>query len=178
MGWNIHKEDFIENKHKYYRKIRKDIEVYKIGIVANNDYFVPSFQKDFTYSVNIINEEIKLNIVNGITKDILTIHKGYHSFSGKCHITLEDDDYDEKHPSLYVFPKKRSSSYCCGGFYQPAYELFIGKFIIPKSSYYYEDENGEIVSSNIIYVGEYFKPIELDNLYLETHNLKDICVGV
>lgn len=36
-------------------------------------------------------------------------------------------------------------------------DYYLGTFIIPKGSEYYENHVGEIVSSNIIYMGKYIK---------------------
>ena len=36
-------------------------------------------------------------------------------------------------------------------------DYYIGTFIIPKGSIYYENSKGELVSSNIIYTGKYLK---------------------
>ena len=36
-------------------------------------------------------------------------------------------------------------------------DYYIATFIIPKGFTYYENSNGELVSSNIIYTGKYVK---------------------
>lgn len=120
MGWNISKEDFIKNKSKYYRKIRKDIEVYKIGIIANNNYFVPCFRKDFTYYNNKVSEFVDLKIENN--DQYIYTNKGYHSYlmSSLYRITNSLLTYSYKHEDVNM--------------------PFIGKFIIPKGCEYYIDD--------------------------------------
>ena len=56
----------------------------------------------------------------------------------------------------------------------------IGKFIIPKGTEYYENEYGEIVSSQIVWTGECMSLSELKKNSYEPIKFKDLrlCVGV
>lgn len=78
------------------------------------------------------------------------IEEGYHSYSKKCKIYY--GKYNSDKISIYNKEEIKIENYFSEGIYF-IYEI-IGKFIIPKGSEYYENENGEIVSSQLVWTGE------------------------
>lgn len=109
----------------------KDIVVYKYtSNILDNSIFTSDIIS-FLYNKDEINIDIDLfsfNVVKCLFLKIIIITEGYHSFKN---IKLLKKSY------LY-------DSESCK----------IAKFIIPKGSSYYKNNDGEIVSSNIIYTGE------------------------
>ncbi len=132
---------------KKFRKIAEmDIAVYKFGDI-NDDKFFPCFHHMFGYKSNIINDEVKLKIRRKRLFGFPYINDGYHAYSGDC-----------IYAELKIFPKNSICEALCNinlvhlmTYYGSSY---IGKFIIPQGTEYYENSDGEIVSSNIIWSGE------------------------
>ena len=125
---------------------KKDFYVYKIGRVLGNGIFV-SYIKNFVYHPKCSNKIISL-IVRIPCRDTCVIQEGYHSYKW---IAFDNTNPYERCLYLgnYNFALKENTSlykHCC-----------IATFIIPKGSIYYENEFGEIVSSEIIYTGKYIK---------------------
>ena len=160
MCWTIDKEVFDKNTKKYRKVADKDIFVYKIGYKDGNG-FSPYYRDEFIYNANMPNEEIKLYVNSSQVFDF-RVDEGYHSYSEECYvrecITDNIDIYSPVSEKINNFDN-----------YDEIYEQFaIGKFIIPKGSEYYENEYGEIVSSQIIWTGERY-PI---NGYKNTTKVK------
>ena len=125
---------------------KKDFYVYKIGRVLGNDIFV-SYIKNFVYHPKCSNKIISL-IVQIPCRGTCVIQEGYHSYKW---IAIDNTNPHERCLYLgnYNLALKENIllyKHCC-----------IATFIIPKSSEYYENEFGEIVSSEIIYTGKYIK---------------------
>lgn len=157
MCWRIDKKTFKKNPEKYHKIAEEDIVVYKFGLKIDGKFF-PSYYPEFGYEPNSINEKVSLKLIKKGGRVCLGtyydyIDEGYHSYSRECGII--NSFYD-----IGVYSKNDSEKnldfYWCEG---------IGKFIIPKGSEYYENEDGEIVSSNIIWTGEYhlISNIKCDN---------------
>ena len=144
MCWSVEKD---KNPEVYHKTAQEDIEVYKFGNVCNDNCFHPYFYENLGYKKDTLNNEIKLEIIDGIVVDRFyknpsenfLIIEGYHSYSGECFYDCRLHMLDER----YLFASH------------------IGTFIIPKGSEYYENEDGEIVSSNIFWNGEYCKSIQV-----------------
>ena len=124
----------------------KDFYVYKIGRVLRNGIFV-SYIKNFDYIPKFRNRTIFL-MVQIPCRDTCVIQEGYHSYKW---IAFDNTNPYERCVYLgnYNFALKENTSlykhYC------------IATFMVPKGSEYYENEFGEIVSSEIIYTGKYIK---------------------
>ena len=170
MCWRIDKKTFKKNPEKYHKIAEEDIVVYKFGWESDGNFF-PCYYLEFGYEPNSINEKVSLKLIDkGERVCIGTyynyIDEGYHSYSGECGII--NSFYD-----IGVYSKndneKQFDFYQCDT---------IGKFIIPKGTEYYENEDGEIVSSNIIWTGKikYITDIKTSTEI----KLKDlnICIGV
>ena len=138
MCWKITKKDFDKNPEKYHRVADKDIVVYKFGNRTDNN-FNPIFVNTFSYSVNVLNKEVKLvleetdEFFGGIRK---IINEGYHSYAKEYFIFKRW----VSHGLSEVVAIRKCDT--------------VEKFIIPKGTEYYENPFGEIVSSNIIWTGE------------------------
>ena len=147
MCWEINKWAYTQNTKKYRKVADKDIFVYKIGYKDGNG-FSPYYRDEFIYNANMPNEEIKLYVNSSQVFDF-RVDEGYHSYSEECYvrecITDNIDIYSPVSEKINNFDN-----------YDEIYEQFaIGKFIIPKGTEYYENEDGEVVSSNIIWTGEF-----------------------
>lgn len=102
-------------------------EVYKILDGTTSPYM------NFTYELGRLNTEITLTPITVISKQPSTnisvymtlIHEGYHSYSNIAH-------------AIYM-----SKKHVIG-------DIKVCRCIIPRNAYYYENDNGEVVSSNII----------------------------
>lgn len=169
MCWKIKKEVFDKNPEKYHKIAEEDIVVYKFGEKRDNTFF-SFYQTNFGYEPNKPNKIIKLEWLEFNQ----VIREGYHSYSEECF--YRTDPYLTKSIMLYVYSKGNKNLYldwCIGE------ELNnVGKFIIPKGAEYYINEDGEIVSTNLIWTGKSISFSDLEttgqgNKFM----LKDICVG-
>lgn len=143
MCWQT--KNVITKGFKHSLSSTEDIEVYKIGWIDKNIFY--SYYCECGYKFNTPNEVIKLHL-NSCSAFKARIEQGYHSYSEECYvrecITDNIDIYSPVSEKINNFDN-----------YDEIYEQFaIGKFIIPKGSEYYENEDGEIVSSQIIWTGE------------------------
>lgn len=130
------------NGHSGQKKVaEKDIEVYKIGLVHNNR-FICEF-RDFSYKKGVINKELVLRETHWMGS--ISIKEGYHSYK---RVSIKFDSLSGRTKYIYLGYKLHPYPY---GIYH------LATFIIPKGSIYYENIYGEIVSSNIIYIGKYLK---------------------
>ena len=148
MCWSINKIEFESNPTCYHKIAEEDITVYKFGHILDGK-FIPYFKCDFTYTVNSLNEEVKMKSRRG--DYFVFIDEGYHSYEsedkalkGLNDIILFDDVFDD---DANLYNK-------------------IEAFIIPKGSEYYENNYGEIVSSQLIWTGESIPFIKLLNKYV------------
>lgn len=124
-----------EEQTKYYAAY--DMVVYKICI--NSDNGLLSLFYSYPYKLGQLNKPIQLQPIIRKGADWFSIEQGYHSFK----------KFLKKEPAL------NSISYC----YFKKQMILIGirevivEFIIPKGTAYYENNDGEIVSENIICTG-------------------------
>lgn len=125
---------------------KRDFYVYKIGLVINNT-FTSLFQK-YIYKIKKSNQIILLKPVED-NCGWIKIEDGYHSYK-EVAIEFCQNPYLK---DIYLGDVIK-------GFvdYLSLYShLYLGTFIIPKDSEYYINNRGEIVSSNIIYIGKWIK---------------------
>lgn len=128
---------------KVQKKVaEKDIEVYKIGLVQDNR-FICEFQ-DFSYEKGVVNKELVLK-EESHWFGYITINEGYHSYK---RVSIRFNSLLGKIKCIY-------RGYIIQPYLDDLYHL--ATFIIPKGSIYYENRDGEIVSSNIVYTGRYLK---------------------
>lgn len=133
--------------NKAIKKIaERDFYVYKIGKVVWNTIFVSDI-RGHNYVPKCPNRTISL-LPLYLLDYINIIQEGYHSYKW---VAIDNSNPRERYLYLGNYDnalKENLSLYehCC-----------IATFIVPKGSEYYENPNGEIVSSNIIYTGKYIK---------------------
>ena len=138
---------------KYACKIaRRDIVVYKIGSISENKFV--SLYQNYVYEIRKLNKDIvlvpnRLYNVNGVFRiedPLYAIYGGYHSYTS---ISMPYSDLGTYSRTIYVGKLAHTmwlKNYC-----------YIATFIIPEGSNYFENDRGEIISSNIIYTGKYVK---------------------
>lgn len=119
----------------------KDIDVYKIGRVQDNR-FICEF-RNFSYKKGVLNEELILKETRWMGS--ISINEGYHSYK---RVSFEFNSLSDTIKFIY-------RGYTLHPYQEGLYDL--ATFIIPKGSIYYENINGEIVSSNILYTGKYLE---------------------
>lgn len=130
---------------------KRDFYVYKLGYVSYKGFH--SLYQNFIYTPKEINKEVKLNpnifeytVFKLKEEQLCSIYEGYHSYKD---ISLPYSGIGSYSRIIYL------------GKYQENIRLsksyYIATFIVPKGSEYYENINGEIVSSSIIYTGKYVK---------------------
>ena len=153
MCWTISQ---LSKPEKYHHVAKEDIIVYKYGQVSDKAFY-PRFFYEFSYKPNIANDAISLTVVRGM------INEGYHSYHADCFYQCK-----ERHLSIFNF---NDYPFCFADYCDDSnFIVNVGEFIIPKGTDYYKNENGEIVSSNIMWNGK-------EALYIELHScglLKDI----
>ena len=125
---------------------KRDFYVYKIGRVPWDNIFV-SHCKNFDYVSKNRNRKIPL-IVQYPYRNIYMIQQGYHSYKW-----IAFDDTNPRERCLYLgnYDNALKENLSLYG------HCYIGTFIIPKDTEYFENEHGHIVSSDIIYTGKYLK---------------------
>lgn len=130
------------NGHSGQKKVaERDIEVYKIGRVQDNR-FICEF-RNFSYKKGVLNEELALRENRWMGS--ISINEGYHSYK---RVSFEFNSLSDIIKFIY-------RGYTLHPYRDGLYDL--ATFIIPKGSIYYENINGEIVSSNILYTGKYLE---------------------
>lgn len=131
---------------------RRDIVVYKIGDIYKNIF--TSLYQNYVYEIGKINKDVVLvpdmrYNVNGVFRiedPLCAIYRGYHSYTS---ISMPYSGLSLYSRTIYL--GKRPHSMWLRNYY------YLATFIIPEGSNYFENDEGEIVSSNIIYTGKYVK---------------------
>ena len=170
MCWKINTIKFSKNSDKYHKIADKNIIVYKIGDVRCDNFF--SACELYKYKRKFSNKKTKLKLqeLSEDGKDFYTIEKGYHSYSGDCKIIIDIMLFYSPIFITTIILKGKDEQKA--GYHD---NHCVGIFIIPKGSEYYENEEGEIVSNQLIWSGEYK---EVDNQFDKPIKLRNICVGV
>ena len=124
---------------------KRDFYVYKLGSVSNKGF--ESLYQDFIYEPKEINKKVELNPIPFYKdKSFYKIYEGYHSYKD---IVMPYSDLLSYCRTIYLGKIKLS--------HYPYNIYHLATFIVPKGAKYYEDEFGEIVSSEIVYTGKYIK---------------------
>lgn len=131
----------------------RDIIVYKLGYVIETIKEFRSLYQNYTYYPKRLNKVVTLVPVIFTTEvsklqpsETGMIYEGYHSYKS---ISLPFNRLDTSSRAILLGNIRERI-----GLYN---DYYIATFIIPKGSTYYENSNGELVSSNIIYTGKYVK---------------------
>ena len=146
---------FCKTKGSKILNAKKDIVVYKIGEFADKTAFIPYFMNNFIYEPGGA-YHTKPNFWEN------NISRGFHGYINII-VTLSS-------PILSIAVQKNNKckslitkySILGGG-------LYLGKFIIPEGATYCVNTFNEIVSSQIIYTGQFANVKEISNI-----NLKDL----
>ena len=134
------------------RIARRDITVYKIRCISKNIF--TSLYQNYVYKIGKVNKDIVLipdirYNVNGVFRiedPLCAIYRGYHSYTS---ISMPYSNLGLFSRTIYL--GKLSCTVWLKNY------LYVATFIIPEGSNYFENDRGEIVSSNIIYTGKYVK---------------------
>ena len=133
---------FYKTKQSKVLKAKRDIVVYKIGVYADEGIFKPFFYSYFGYTVNhIVFEKVKFTD---------TINCGFHSYIN-CELVSSYNDV---------------KLYSCGKsiLWVSLPTVYLGEFIIPKGATYCLNNNGEVVSDKLMYIGNHIE-ITSDRIY-------------
>ena len=154
MCWRIDKVEYEKNPNCYHKVAEEDVIVYKFGYKKYNK-FNPMYRQEFIYKTNSLNDEISLHMESRHDEcyyidddECYYIDEGYHSYSGECKI-LYFLTCGKK-----TFGIESSKGYKIMPMCLIEQPIKVGEFIIPKGSEYYENDLGEIVSSQIMWTGE------------------------
>ena len=162
-----------ESKPERYHKIAvRDIKVYEFGSKEDEKFIVNYHNnKNIIYNPNILNKEIEFAIEEELDCNNIGdktwkkfVKEGHFSYSEECLMNSNET-------TVFLFSKLDINKTI--GYYR---EPHIGTFIIPKGIEYYENEDGEIISSNLIWTGEYRCNGELIDRFYKLKELK-ACVG-
>ena len=139
--WTIKKKIFDEYPDSYHKVATQDIAVYKFGDIVEENFISSELKKK--YASNIANKHIRINLIKD-NQRYYEINEAYDSYSENCSLILDI-------PYIFVYPSTQT------------YDLnkIIGKFIIPKGTEYYENNKGEIVSTQLLWTGNYICNISL-----------------
>lgn len=124
---------------------KRDFYVYKIGRASDKGF--KSLYQNFIYEPKEINKKVELNPIQFFKDESsYVIYEGYHSYKD---ITMPYSGLRSYYRTIYLGKIAEDIR---------LYNIYsIATFIIPKGSEYYENDGGEIVSSNIIYTGKYVR---------------------
>lgn len=113
-----------------------DITVHKICQIKDNCAI--SLYFGFKYKIGKLNEPVELHYITTEQKDMI-IYKGYYSYRN-------------------ILSKLKRTTFIRYAYIEnvPPSTMVVAKFIIPKGTAFYENEQGEIISENIIYTGVYY----------------------
>lgn len=148
---------WIERQENVHIKIAdKDIEVYKIVSDASKQ-FCKSLIQGFTYKANIRYEMDAMKLEESsfgssfCPTDLIYIGKAYHSYT-KISFTLKKPyppcstpEYKGIITGNLLMPIRINNPY------------YVATFVIPKGSQYAVNEQGEIISNQIMYTGNHLK---------------------
>lgn len=131
----------------------RDIVVYKLGYVIGTTKKFRSLYQNYTYYPKGLNKVVTLvpitcgvKLPQLLSSDLEIIYSGYHSYKS---ISLPFNGLGFSFRTILLGTiKERINIYN---------SYYIATFIIPKGSIYYENQQGELVSTNIIYTGKYLK---------------------
>lgn len=144
---------FRKTKESKILNAKKDIVVYKVGEFADKTAFIPYFMNNFIYEPGGA-YHTKPNFWEN------NISRGFHGYINII-ITLSS-------PILNIAVQKNNKCKSVitrysilGG------ELYLGKFIIPEGATYCVNTFNEIVSSQIIYTGQFANVKEISNINLK-----------
>ena len=143
MCWKGRKEEAIRLEAK------KDIEVFKIIYYKTEKKIYKSYYWGFEYKKDMI-EKQDLRTSNNSDGSIL-IQSGFYSYKSLDMLNVTNYPQDI---SVYVRSINDSETIDIVYSIYEKDKLIIAKFIIPKGSEYYENQNGEIVSNQIIFKEE------------------------
>ena len=135
---------FYKTKESKVLIAKRDIKVYKIGVYANESIFKLFFRSYFEYLTNqIVFEKVKFTNM---------IAQGLHGFL-TCELVpfaLNVNLYSCKNLICYLS--------------LTIYTVYLGEFIIPKGATYCLNNNGEVVSDKLMYIGNHIE-ITSDKIY-------------
>ena len=140
----------LENVHMQIAD--KDIEVYKIVYEANKQS-CKSCVQGFIYKINTIYKipSIQIRRTSIFNSIIFCVEEAYHSYT-KIQYTLQsvtvNDSFFKVKGIIFgnqIVPLSFNNPY------------YAATFVIPKGSKYAVNEQGEIVSNQIMYTGRYLK---------------------
>ena len=135
-------------------RAKRDIVVYKIGESADENTFVPYYMNGFTYKTG----EKYLRCPD-FNSNSITV--GFH---GYINIIVTDI----KSLQLYAVIQKNTEQKSLISIYSILQDtLYLGKFIVPKGAIYCVNELNEIISSEIIYTGQYASVREVLDINLK-----------
>lgn len=130
----------------------KDIEVYKVVLEANKQS-CKSCVLGFIYKTNIIYKipSIQIRRISIFNSIIFCVDEAYHSYT-KIQYTLKsvivNDSFFKVKGTIFgnqIVPLSFNNPY------------YAAMFVVPKGSQYAVNEQGEIISDQIIYTGKYLK---------------------
>jgi hypothetical protein len=119
--------------------------VYKVGHFRKEGKF-DSYYERFSYILNKECEKVNI-IMQKEIGDNFSVSAGYHSYSSDSFLRIIRSD---KFEDEFIVRGNNGTTICNGNYFG---NCFIGKFVIPKGTKYYENSYGEIVSECIKYVG-------------------------
>lgn len=124
---------------------KRDFYVYKLGSVSDKGF--KSLYQNFIYKPKEINKKFELNPIQFYKdKSSYVIYEGYHSYKD---IVMPYSNLCSCCRTIYLGKIKLS--------HYPYNIYHLATFMVPKGAKYYENEFGEIVSSEIVYTGKYIK---------------------
>ena len=132
---------FCKTRQSKMLRAKRDIVVYKIGVEANKDAFVPYFIGSFKYLTGI-----KYQTFPDFGGNFMVV--GYHGYinivitSSSIPVSAVIQKNTKDRPTISIYPTINET-------------LYLGKFIVPKGAIYCVNELNEIISNEMIYTGQY-----------------------
>lgn len=121
----------------------EDIVTFKLLSRDSNTYQLYSLYRRFEYKLNTL-YQCSLGI-SPFYEDYIRINEGFHSYNERCRIQKSNGFYGVLAPYAWFYVESIRYSD----------DLVFIKTIIPKGSIYYQTNDGEIVSNQIILLEEW-----------------------
>lgn len=152
MFWKMDVEKYESKPERYHKIAVRDTKVYYFGAKKDDNFIVDYHNKKYiTYKPNIRNKEMELFLEEELDCSRFGWNNGWKKFVKEGNFSYSEECFIDNYPNFANICSKYEKSRDLTSHRSP----HIGTFIIPKGTEYYENEDGEIMSAQLIWTGEY-----------------------
>jgi len=163
----------------HYKKVaQEDIKVYRVGWKNSSNNFVSYYENDTEYVPNILSDKRSLQVKSRYLGE--QCNEYWIEDCHFAHLGNEKLNIYGCYPSTIffcIYDDRKIHGILMGEYTIVNYNNeipripVIGEFIVPKGTIYYENDDSEIASENIIFTGKYLE-IKYSNHNDETKDIR------